>query len=83
MEEIGGNSFIEDLIPKLLIDEEKESEFDGIRFWKTSGSTIEEKEIRELESYYGHNLPSSYKSFLKYRHFVELQLGTYSIKALR
>lgn len=79
MDEIGGNSFPEEFIPKLLINEEKISQYEGIRFWKAIESTIKEKEIQELENYYGHPLPDSYKWFLKYRHFIELQLGTYSI----
>lgn len=79
MDEIGGNSYLEDFIPALLINKVKKPKYEGTIFWKAIESTIKEEEISELEDYYGYKLPSSYKLFLQYRHFIELQLGGYSI----
>ncbi|MFK8104001.1 MAG: SMI1/KNR4 family protein [Saprospiraceae bacterium] len=79
MDEIGGNSFIEELIPAQLINKEKEPKFEGTLFWKAINSTIKENEISELEEYYRHKFPLSYKLFLQHRHFIDLQLGEYSI----
>ena len=45
------------------------------RIWNPIQSTVTDEEIKELESRFGHNLPESYKKFLKYKHFYELQIG--------
>lgn len=79
MDEIGGNSFIEELIPAPLINKDKAPKFEGTLFWKAINSTTKEDEINKLEDYYGHKLPTSYKFFLQYRHFISLQLGEHSI----
>ncbi len=79
MDEIGGNSFIDELIPDSMINKEKETRFEGTLFWTAIDSTVERSDIQELESYYKHKLPASYISFLQHRHFIELQLGGYSI----
>ncbi|MEL6636980.1 MAG: SMI1/KNR4 family protein [Bacteroidota bacterium] len=79
MDEIGGNSFIEELIPEELIDVEKEPPYAGIRFWRAIKSTVTKVEIRALEDYYGHRLPQSYHYFLRCRHFIALELGQQSI----
>ena len=77
--EIGGNSFIAELIPSPLINKEKEPKFEGTLFWKAINSTVSKAEISQLEDYYGHQLPIAYKFFLQHRHFIELQLGGDSI----
>ena len=79
MEEIGSNSFIEELIPEELINSEKEPKYERTKFWKPIISTITNNDIEGLEEYYGCKLPNSYKFFLRYRHFLELNLGQYSI----
>lgn len=79
MNEIDGNSFIEELIPEPLLNTEKVPKFEGTQFWKAINSTIKNEEIENLEVFYGHKLPISYKLFLQHRHFIELQLGSHSI----
>ena len=75
IDEIDGNSFIEDLIPELMLNTTKPAKYEGTRFWTAIDSTIGQKEIKELSAYFGHQLPNSYQFFLQYRHFIELQLG--------
>lgn len=75
MEEVKGNIWIEEQIPPIMINKNKQSPYKDILFWTPIESMITDKEIEELEDYFGHKLPNSYKSFLKYKHFVELQLG--------
>tara|TARA_R110002096_G_C14385150_1_gene706088 strand:- start:41 stop:625 length:585 start_codon:yes stop_codon:yes gene_type:complete len=79
MDKIGGNSFIDELIPESMINKAKEPRFEGTFFWRAIESTVENRDIQKLENYYGHKLPDSYRSFLQHRHFIELQLGGYSI----
>lgn len=79
LEERGGNTFPEQFIPELMLNNEKTCKYEGIRHWNPIESTIQDKEIQALENYYGHPFPESYKAFLKHRHFIELQLGTRSI----
>lgn len=79
MEEIGGNSYIEELIPISLINQEKESKYSGTKFWKPIKSNITDLEILKLERVFGHKLPNSYIFFLQYVHFIELVLGKDSI----
>tara|TARA_R110002050_G_scaffold263024_1_gene403409 strand:+ start:7363 stop:7896 length:534 start_codon:yes stop_codon:yes gene_type:complete len=45
------------------------------RIWNPIPSKVTDEEIKEFESRLGHNLPESYKSFLKYQHFYDLQIG--------
>jgi hypothetical protein len=80
MEEIGGISFIDELIPDSMINKDKEPEYEGTLFWTPIDSTVNNREIQELENYYGHKLLVSYISFLQHRHFIDLQLGADSIR---
>ena len=79
MDEIEGNSFIEELIPESLLNKAKEPKYEGTRFWKAIDSEIGELELNEIENYYRHSLPDSFKFFLSYRHFLELNLGQHSV----
>ena len=45
------------------------------KIWNPIQSKVTDEEIEEFESRLGHNLPESYKEFLKYKHFYELQIG--------
>ncbi len=53
-------------------DQEKNEEW---RIWNPIQSKVTDEEIEEFESRLGHKLPESYKKFLKYKHFYELQIG--------
>lgn len=77
--ELGGNSFISELVPDQMVNNSIKPRFEGIIHWNAIKSTVGDKEIIELEDYFNHKLPESYISFLKHRHFIQLQLGTYSV----
>jgi len=79
MNQINGNSFIEELIPEELLNNVKISKHDGIRHWKPIASTVRNSEIFQLEEYFQHRLPDSYKFFLQFVHYIELHLGQHSI----
>ena len=59
----GGMTYPADLIPEAMLDQERESDFEGIGCWTTIPSTITEEEILELEQFYAHKLPTSFKQF--------------------
>jgi hypothetical protein len=58
-------------MPKEMIDETKESVDDWIP-WKPIKSTVTDNDLLEIEQITGRKFPESYKSFLKYKHFYEL-----------
>lgn len=78
-EEEGGNFHIAELVPESMIDRTKVSKFEGMLNWMAIESTVIDGDLLELEAYFGHTLPESYKSFLQHRHFIEIQLGEHSI----
>lgn len=80
MDEIGGMSNIDSMIPNCMVDHTKESELGSKLYWKAIKSTVSESEIQELEDYFNHKLPKSYKEFLQHRHFIELELGSYGVR---
>lgn len=47
--------------------------------WKPAESIITDEDLNRLEKKIGHNLPLSFREFLKYKHFVELRLNNYAI----
>ena len=59
-------------IPKVMLDKDKEPDDEGYSFWLPIESTVTEKEISELEKLFRHQLPASFKYFLKQKHFIEL-----------
>ena len=75
MEEIGGLLAIDEQVPEIMHDVEKTTDIEDCAFWKPLDSSITEIEIKELEEYFGHEVPATYKMFLQHKHFVELQLG--------
>ena len=79
MDELDGNSFLEELIPESMLNRNKSSIYEGIKHWISIKSTITNNEIAELESHYNCRFPDSYKYFLKHRHFIELDIGAYAI----
>ena len=78
MDEIGGNSYINELIPEIMLDRNKTS-VKGLSYWLPISSTVSEQELIELEMTLRHKLPESFRFFLCQRHFVELWLGQYQI----
>ena len=58
---------------------------EGWATWYPIDSTITDEDIKELELIIGHNLPASYKVFLKHKHFYEMHIdeaefGGYEIR---
>lgn len=77
--EIGGLFDLKELIPNSMLDNTEECNFEESAIWKPILSTVTDEEINELESYFKHPLPDSYKRFLKHKHFLELNLGGYGV----
>lgn len=78
MKTLNGCFSNEAAVLKEMIDESRESKFEGTIVWKAIGSTITEEELKKLEKLFEKILPESYKLFLKYRHYIELQIGEVS-----
>ncbi|MGD1839995.1 MAG: SMI1/KNR4 family protein [Thermonemataceae bacterium] len=53
----------------------KQNKNEEWRIWKAIPSTVTEAEIKAFEKLIGYELPDSYKRFLQYKHFYELQIG--------
>ncbi len=75
-----GNTYIKELIPDVMLDKSKISSQKGIGFWKAIPGTITDLELETIEKRIKCHLPSSYKFFLRERHFIELELGKESIR---
>jgi len=45
------------------------------KIWNPIPSQVTNEEIKDFELRLGYQLPESYKTFLKYKHFYELQIG--------
>ncbi|NBP67946.1 MAG: SMI1/KNR4 family protein [Cytophagia bacterium] len=58
-------------MPQEMVDETKERRDDWIP-WKPIKSTVTDSDLIEIEELAGRQLPDSYKEFLKYKHFYEL-----------
>ncbi|SEO26956.1 SMI1-KNR4 cell-wall [Flavobacterium sp. CF108] len=48
------------------------------RIWFPIDSRVNDFEIEEFENQLGHKLPNDYKTFLKHKHFYELQISEVS-----
>jgi hypothetical protein len=79
IDSIGGNHYIEEMVPLAMIDNSIAPRFSGMIKWKAIKSTLTDNDIIDIENYYKHKLPDSYIEFLKYKHFIELILGRNSI----
>ncbi|MFC6999511.1 SMI1/KNR4 family protein [Rufibacter roseus] len=79
MQEIGGLFAPEEQVPPGMLDLDRKGDLEYSVFWKPINSTVTDVEIKKLENYFGHELPTAYKNFLKHRHFLELQLGEYGV----
>ena len=60
-------------IPQEMLDPsiKTSNEYKG---WKPIKSIIDDTDLAILENKIGHPLPLSYRTFLKYKHFIELQI---------
>jgi hypothetical protein len=65
-------------LPVNMVDESipKSDDWTG---WKPTESIITDEDLTRLENKIGHNLPLSFREFLKYKHFVQLRLNNYAI----
>lgn len=60
-------------IPELMLDDTRD-ELSGWTGWKSIPSTITDLNIEKFELEIGKALPQSYKLFLKYKHFMNLNI---------
>jgi hypothetical protein len=77
--EIGGLHFIPELIPEDMKDYTNPPRYEGTQRWKVIPSTVTDKQIQEYETQLGLKLPDSYKFFVKYKNFIEMNLGGYQV----
>ena len=56
-------------------NQDKNSEW---QIWHPVASTVTDADIEVFERRIGHQFPTSYKRFLQYKHFYELQIGSCS-----
>ena len=66
-------------MPFEMIDSSISAE-DDWKGWKPIESILTKKDLNNIEELININLPESYRSFLKHKHFYELQLNDYNIK---
>ncbi len=70
------NSMPGDVEPEMADpDQDKEDEW---RTWIPVTGKVKDSEIEEIEIRTGHPFPDDYKTFLKHRHFYELQIAEVS-----
>ncbi|GEP90002.1 SMI1 / KNR4 family (SUKH-1) [Chitinophaga terrae (ex Kim and Jung 2007)] len=78
------NKWVEDELNKLPIEIDPamagpvNEDDDDWNTWLPIPSTVTDAEIEDFEKQLGHKLPGDYKTFLKHRHFYELQIGEVS-----
>jgi hypothetical protein len=71
LEESGLMRIPHDNMPQEMIDQTKEKTDDWVP-WKPIKSTATDSDLIEIEKLTGKQFPESYKAFLKYKHFYEL-----------
>src|SRR5687768_8040122 len=62
-------------VPKEMIDPSKHSTHEGIVFWKPVPADISEESFNAYQNKIGFPLPETYKDFLSYKYFIELNFG--------
>ncbi len=78
--EISGMNLPYQMIPPQMKDHTRKSKQDGISCWKTIPSTFTDQEIEELETAYRNPLPTSFKQFLQFKHYINFKnVGAYSL----
>ena len=70
---IGLNQLPGEIVPEMADPNQDEKE--EWRVWLPIQSRVTDDEIKEFELRLGHALPETYKRFLKYKHFYELEIG--------
>jgi hypothetical protein len=65
----------DDLVPEYMIDYNKKSPYEGIVFWKSVPANITKEQFAEFENKIGFPLPETYKNFLSYKYYIELNFG--------
>lgn len=60
------------LVPEYMLDQTRSSPFEGIVYWKPVPTDITEATFQAFETSLGYELPETYKQFLSYRYFIEL-----------
>lgn len=63
------------LVPEYMIDGDKSSPYKDIVFWKPVPAKIPKEQFVEFENKIGFLLPETYKDFLSYKYFIELNFG--------
>ena len=64
-----------ELVPENMIDYNKKSPFEDIVFWEPVPANITKERFAEFENKIGFPLPETYKDFLSYKYFIELNFG--------
>ncbi len=64
--------------PKSMIIENTE-DTEGWMKWKTVKSNINDRDIKKLETKFNFLLPEEYLNFIKYKQFMDIQIGKYRI----
>lgn len=63
------------LVPHYMIDNDRSSGHDDIVFWKPVPADISTAHFAEYENRIGVELPGTYKEFLAYKYFIDLNFG--------
>ena len=66
-------------LPEEMIDPSIETSNDW-KGWKPIKSIINDDDLNQLEHKIGHQLPESYRAFLKYKHFIDLKIPDHSVE---
>src|SRR5688500_17993108 len=62
-------------VPQEMVDKTRNSGYNGIVYWKPLPANISDNEFQAFSSKIGYRLPETYKSFLSYKYFIELNFG--------
>jgi hypothetical protein len=63
-------------IPEAMLTGEVQDDW---KYWRAVASTVSDQDIDDLEGLLGVRLSSQYKDLLRYKHFIELQIGEVSV----
>jgi hypothetical protein len=74
-EHLSGLQFPDYLVPADMIDSSKPRIDNEIIFWKAIPANISNEQFTAFENKIGHRLPETYKEFLSYKYFIELNFG--------
>lgn len=63
------------LVPEYMVDRDKVSPYSDIVFWKPISANISKEQFVAYENKIGFLLPETYKDFLSYKFFINLNFG--------